>query len=502
MENKNQKGISPRHPVVGIFGHIDHGKSTLLDYIRKTNVVEKEAGGITQHLSAYEVTHKIEGGENRKITFLDTPGHEAFKAMRGRGARAADVAVLVVSSEDGVKPQTLEALEAIKEAKIPFIVAINKIDKPQANVEKTKQSLAENSIFVEGYGGTTPFVPISAKTGEGVSTLLDLILLSADLESLSGNKDEKASGVVIESSLDTKKGISATLLIKNGTLRSGDFVISRESFAPVRIMENFLGEKIEEASFSSPVRVIGWSSTPKVGDEFKTCENKKEAEKLVSEYQKGGKILKTEDNLVSGESVVIPVVVKADVLGSVEALVHELKKCETESVKIKIVDSSPGSITEKDVKSLSGTEGGVILGFSVGIDSGSRDLAERQSVTIVTFDVIYKITEWFMEHVKERTPKVEVVELKGSLKVLKVFSKNKDKQVVGGKVENGSIILGSKVKILRRGSEIGRGEVEELQTQKIKAREVSEGNECGLLVDAKVEIAPGDKLEAFVLVVK
>jgi translation initiation factor IF-2 len=259
-----------RPPVVAVMGHIDHGKSTLLDYIRKTNIVETEAGGITQRISAYEVVHKTKEGQEKKITFLDTPGHEAFGAMRARGAKVADIAILVVAADDGVKPQTVDALKTILKAEIPYIVAINKIDKEGANVDRTKVSLAENEIYVEGYGGTISSVPISAKTGEGVSDLLDTVVLAAELEELTGDPSVNAEGVIIEANLDKKKGISATLVVKNGTLKSGQFVVAGSALSPVRLLENYAGKSIPEATFSSPVRIIGWNELPDVGSIFAT----------------------------------------------------------------------------------------------------------------------------------------------------------------------------------------------------------------------------------------
>src|SRR3989338_2741593 len=271
-ETAADKGVRP--PIVAIVGHIDHGKSTLLDYIRKTNVVEAEAGGITQHLSAYEAVHKNAGGEH-KITFLDTPGHEAFKAMRSRGLEVADVAILVVSAEDGVKPQTLEALKLIDGVKIPYIVALTKIDKPSANVEKAKASLLESGIYLEGMGGNVPYVAVSGKTGAGVPELLDLILLAAELEGLTADPSLPGEGVVIEAHIDSKRGNTATLVVENGSVRSGEFVVSSEALAPVRIMENFLGKPIKEALPGSPVRIVGFSSLPQVGARFKTVETKR-----------------------------------------------------------------------------------------------------------------------------------------------------------------------------------------------------------------------------------
>ena len=493
------KEIVERSPVIAIFGHIDHGKSTLLDYIRKSNVTLKEAGGITQRISAYEVTHTDEKGRTRTLTFLDTPGHEAFKAMRTRGASIADIAVLVVSAEDGVKPQTLEALQAITDASLPFVIAINKIDKPQANIERTKQSLLENGIYIEGYGGTIPSIPISAKTGEGIPALLDLIILLAELEAFTGDIETNATGFVLESSIDTQKGILATLIIKNGALKKGDFVVSGDAFAPVRIMENFLGSPLERATFSSPVRIIGWNKQPKIGEVFDAYDSKKRAEEKMSEHMTAeprGQIVSesADDNVLF-----IPIIIKADSEGGAEALAHEIKKLETELVKFKVVASQAGSINENDVKSLCGTPNGRVIGFSVKVDSRAKEVAARQGVAIDSFDVIYDVVEKIKEVITVLTPHIEREETLGTLKVLKIFSKDKDSQVIGGRVERGLLSTKNSVKILRRDEEIGRGTIEEIRLQKIKTREVAEGHECGLLVDAKVEISGGDVLEAYTI---
>jgi len=329
-----------RPPVVAVVGHIDHGKSTLLDYIRNTTVVEGEAGGITQHLSAYEAVHKNAGGEH-KITFLDTPGHEAFKAMRSRGLEVADVAILVVSAEDGVKPQTLEALKLIEGVKIPYIVALTKIDKPSADVEKAKASLLEHGVYLEGMGGEVPYVAVSGKSGEGVPELLDLILLAAELEGLAANPTGPGEGVVIEAHIDNKRGATATLIVENGTVAAGEFVISGEAFAPVRIMENFLGKAIKEALPGSPVRIVGFSALPAVGARFKTVETKREAESSVAEAlrqtQSKRDISTTpvKKEPIEGEEeeapevMVLPLVIKTDVAGTGDAVVHEIEKLPT-----------------------------------------------------------------------------------------------------------------------------------------------------------------------------
>ncbi len=494
-----EKNRTTKPPVVAVMGHIDHGKSTLLDYIRQSNVVAKEAGGITQCLSAYEVVHKGEAGIERTITFLDTPGHEAFRSMRFRGAAVADVAVLVVSAEDGVKPQTLEALKAIKESNTPYVVAMTKIDKPNANIERTKQTLAEHEIYIEGYGGDVPAVPVSGKTGEGIPALLDIILLLSDLHELSYNKALRGEGVVIESHLDPKKGVSATLIIKDGSLSMGMHVVAGESVAPVRIMENFLGKTIKLAFAGSPVKIIGWSSLPPIGSVFTSYENKKQAEIVAEEYREHAAKAEPIEATPEGAAV-IPVVIKTDAVGTIDAIIHEIKKIKVDDVHFKIIQTGAGTITENDVKLASGTSGSLVVGFNNKADARAIDLGERLGIEIKTFDVIYALTDWLLEIAKARKPKKEIEKIDGSLKVLKVFGGEKDKQVVGGRVTAGVLLSGNNCKIIRREAEVGRGKIVELQQQKVKVREVSEGTECGLLIESKLEIAAGDTLEAFSVV--
>lgn len=512
----SQKNTVSRPPVVVVMGHIDHGKSTLLDYIRKTNVVEGEAGGITQHMSAYEVVHPSGDGKERKVTFIDTPGHEAFSALRSRGASVADLAILVVSAEDNVKPQTLEALGSIRAQEIPFVVAINKIDKPGANVERARQSLAENEIYIEGYGGNVPAVAISAKTGEGIPELLDMVFLVAELEELSADPSARAEGVVIESSLDSKKGISATLVIKNGTLLAGAFVAAGGSVAPVRIMENFLGEKIKSATFSSPVKIIGWDKLPSAGSIFMAFKTKNEAleyaalaraaaletekkvrPEVVAASAKTGAGVGAEGEPAEIKRAVLPLIVKADTAGSLEALLHEIGKIKEERLQIRIIEKGVGTIGEGDVKLAGADKKIVVVGFNTKIDTPAKNLADRDGVQVKTFDIIYKLTDWLKEIVVERTPKVLVDEVTGTAKILRIFSKNKDKQIIGGRVENGFLSVGETIKIIRRESEVGTGKVRGLQSQKKDASEVKEGNEFGALVDSKIEIAAGDKLLSF-----
>lgn len=488
----------PRPPVVAVMGHIDHGKSTLLDYIRTANTAAGEEGGITQRISAYEVLHKTTDGSEKKITFLDTPGHEAFSKIRMRGASVADVAVLVVSAEDGVKPQTLDALKAIKSAGIPFLVAINKIDKPNANVLKTKQSLAEHEIYVEGYGGDITSVPISAKTGEGVPDLLDMILLTTDVLGHTGLVTNSAEGIVIEAHTDKKTGTNATLIVKDGTLKLGDFIVCGKAWAPVRYIEDFRGTKIPSATFSSPVRLTGWSELPDVGDIFTIAKNKNEAMEKATAYKESGSHgANTQATITTPTSeAYVPVVIKADAQGAIDAILHEIAKINNDRISYKIVHTGVGDIRETDAKIAMAKEGTIIIGFSVTIDKQADALRERHSLEIKSFGIIYELADYLKELLTARTPKKMVEEHCGTLKVLKFFSKMKDKQVIGGRVEMGIIEVDAPVKIMRRDNEIGRGYIRELQSQKIKTSSVNEGTECGLMLDAKIEVAPGDKLES------
>jgi translation initiation factor IF-2 len=496
--------LAPRPPVVTVMGHIDHGKSTLLDYIRKSAVADHEIGGITQRLTGYEAIHKNEEGEEKKITFLDTPGHEAFSKMRHNSASAADIAILIVSAEDGVKAQTVEAYKAIKKSGIPFIVAINKIDRPNANIERTKQTLTEHEIYIEGYGGDIPCLEISAKTGKGVPDLLNMVLLLADMETLSGDTSKNAEGLVLESHMDPQKGISATLLIKDGELKKGMFVATGKSIAPIRAIENFAGTPINEARFSMPVRIGGWSELPKSGAEFVSHKTKKEAEKYVREHA----FLDTgnlKNDALSGDkadTLVVPLVIKADALGAIDAILHEIEKIHIEGLTAKILTAGVGTITENDVRNASAGGEAIILGFSVKSDAQAKVAAERFGVTIVLFDIIYKLAEWLAEELEKRRPRVEVEEKNGLAKIVRIFGGSKGSYIVGGKVQEGLISLGDNVKILRRDFEIGRGRILELQQQKIKSKQVSEGLEFGARVESKQEIAPGDVLEAFILVKK
>ncbi len=503
-----------RPPIVAIVGHIDHGKSTLLDYIRKTNVVAGEAGGITQRLSAYEAVHETQSGP-RTITFLDTPGHEAFTAMRSRGLSVADVAVLVVSAEEGAKTQTLEAAKLIEAAHIPYIVAFTKIDREAADIERAKLSLLEHGIYLEGQGGTIPFAAVSGKTGAGVPELLDLIVLAAEMEGLHTDPEAPTEGVVIEAHIDSKRGASATLIIKNGILRSGTYVVAGAASAPVRILEDFLGTSIREARAGSPVRITGFSSLPKVGSEFRVAASKKEAEaaaRAMAEEERAEELAKkraaasakppaAEGSEFAEEeaALVLPVVIKTDAAGIADAIVHEIEKLPNyPRLEIRIVSKGAGSISEADVKLAAGSEyPGIVVGFNVKVDAAAQALAERLGVVVATFDIIYKLAEWLAAEFEKRRPRSRIEEPVGSAKILKVFSSAKHRIVLGGRVESGVLKLGAEVRVMRRDLDLGRGTVQSLQSQKIAVKEIEAGDEFGAMVKTDVALAAGDLLEAF-----
>ncbi len=499
-----------RPPIVVIMGHIDHGKSTLLDYIRRSNVVASEAGGITQHMSAYEVVHaptpagagsgSRPQASGKKITFLDTPGHAAFSSMRSRGATVADIAILVVSAEDGVKLQTLEALTAIEEAKLPYIVAITKIDKENANIERVKQDLATHNIFLEGYGGSVPCVPVSGKTGAGISELLDMLLLVAELGEYTADTARSACGSVIETSRDSRRGTSATLVIQDGTLHRGDLVLLDGCITPVRLLEDYAGASIAEATVSAPVRIVGCTSEPAVGSQFQAFATRKLAEAALEQIATTTAVA-SERRLI--RTVEIPIILKSDVAGTLEAIQTELAKLATEEVGIHVVQSGVGPISETDVKVASGTlTPPLIIGFHVKPEKSAQAYALQMGLTIHSFDVIYDIIKLLEAEIELRRPRVQTEEVLGRVKILKVFNRAKDKQVVGGTVFEGKMTDQGQVKLMRHEHEIGRGRIVELQAHKLKVKEVESGNQCGVLVDAKMTIAPGDILEAFILVTK
>src|SRR3989344_859406 len=383
---KKIENLIVRPPIVVVLGHVDHGKTTLIDYLRKTKTAEKEAGGITQHIGAYQIKHN-----DKVITFLDTPGHEAFSAIRSRGAKVADIAILIVAAEEGIKPQTKEAIKHIQDAKIPFIVALNKIDKPQANPTMAKQQLTEAGVFLEGWGGQVPVVEISAKTGKNIDELLELILLTAEMENLKSSPSQNAKGIVIESHLDPKRGNTATLLIQDGTLKIGQYIVSGNTSAKLKSMEDFSGKNIKEALPSEPVLTLGWGASPDVGDKFSSAETKDEIELLASQS------LKTEIPIFIKEmgpqkenKKTLSIAFKADTQSSLEAISEVIKNIKSELVDYNVLDYGVGNIKNNDIKSVAPKKG-MIYGFYVETENSAKRLAEKEKVTIKTFKVIYEL---------------------------------------------------------------------------------------------------------------
>ena len=497
MEEKQAQSIknslAPRPPIVVVMGHIDHGKTTLLDYIRKANIAAKETGGITQHIGAYEAEYN-----GHKITFLDTPGHEAFSKMRTRGAKIADIVILVVSADDGVKPQTKEALATIKSANIDFLVAINKIDKPAADIERTKNDLAESGVFLEGRGGGIPFAEISAKEGRGVDKLLETILLMSELQDLKGDPDALAEGVVIESHLDPKRGVTSTLLIRNGILKKGRFVAAGDAMAKIKIFENFSGKSIETAGPSDPARVIGFDKLPPVGAEFQTFASQKEAESSRKAKAGNPPPREAQGQTGAGPAITLGVVIKTDVSGSAEAILHEIEKIKNEKIELNVLRAEAGAVSEDDVKTASASGHPLILAFGALVRPAARDLAEKMSVEIMEFKIIYEIADFLEKRFNELAPPEVEKKILGRAKILKIFPSKGKGQVIGGKVSEGVLKRGADFNLLRRENKIGAGSIENLQSGKINTSEVAEGNEFGALAASKVAIAPGDTLEIIV----
>lgn len=494
-QKNNTPQIEKRDPVVAIMGHIDHGKSTLLDYIRKSNVVDSEAGGITQHVSAYEAQHN-----DRKLTFLDTPGHEAFAATRSRGATIADLAILVISADDGVKEQTKGAHDFITQSGIPYVVAINKIDTPTANVQTTLNSMVEHGIYVEGMGGDVVYTPVSAKTGEGVSDLLDTVLLAADLEELEGDRNALASGYVLESSLDPTKGTSATLIIKNGSITTGQFVLSGKAGSPVRIMEDFTGRPLKEASFSQPVKIIGFDTLPEAGSDFSVFANKKDAHAFTKEIEAMGGMGEKEitDEDTEGK-LAIPLVIKADVQGSVDAIKHQIAKIKSPTAYYKILVEGVGEVSESDVKAAGRNSEAVFVGFNVGISRSATDHIELFDMTAKNFNIIYELTEFLETVLEERRPRLRVEKNTGTARIIRVFSWGNKGGVIGGKVKEGVINKAEKIKIIRRGNQVGTAIITELQKGKQVTDMIEVEDEFGMQVETRFDIAEGDEIQGFVI---
>ncbi|MDD5145492.1 MAG: translation initiation factor IF-2 [Candidatus Pacebacteria bacterium] len=495
MQNNENKNLINRPPVVVILGHVDAGKTSLLLAIRNLQFTGAKPGGvITQHIGAYQVgvgnppSPKAADGR-RKITFIDTPGHEAFSAMRARGAKVADVAILVVDGVSGVQPQTKEAISHIKDAKIPFIVAINKTDNPQANPEKIKQVLMKEDVLVESLGGKIPSVNVSAKTGQGINELLELIQLVGEITNLKGDISKPAEGVVIESYLDPQRGPVATVIVSDGTLKIGDILGTFSTFGKVKNLENFLRSPIEQALPSDPVVIIGLPETPKVGEIFKVFSDTEQAKSYLKTQEKK-EIWNPE--IKEGQKV-LNLILKSDVVGSIEAIYEVLKEIPQEKVILNIIKSEAGEINESDVKLARSTRA-AIFGFRTKANPVAKQMAERDKIKILTFDVIYDLVEGVRKSM-ERILSPESVRLDlGKVKVLALFLDEKNRQIVGGRVVFGEVKKGAQIEVLRNDEAVGKGRIISLQKNKRDAERVAKGEECGILYEGDIKIETGDLL--------
>ena len=505
-EDEDESTMVSRPPVVCVMGHVDHGKTSLLDAIRKTNVTRGEAGGITQHIGAYVVD--ING---QKITFLDTPGHEAFTAMRMRGANSTDIAVLVVAADDGVMPQTVEAISHAKAAGVEIIVAINKIDKPSANIERVKQELSEYELIPEDWGGTTPFVPVSAKTGEGIDDLLEMILLTAEVSELKANPNRAARGLVIEAQLDKGKGPVATILVQKGTLHVGDFIAAGACNGKVRAMMDDKGRRVKQAGPSTPVEILGLGDVPNAGEVLMSFENDKEAKNFAAAFVSENKNRLLEetkgklsldnlfDQIQASDLKELPIIVKADVQGSVEAVKQSLVKLSNEEVVVRVIHGGVGAVNESDV-SLAATSNAIIIGFNVRPDTTAKQLAEQEGVDLRLYRVIYQAIEDVEAAMKGMLDPVFEEKVIGHAEVRQLFKASGVGTIAGSYVLDGTFQRGCKVRITRGEEQIYEGELASLKRFKDDVKEVRAGYECGLVFQDFNDVKEEDKVEAYIMV--
>ncbi len=481
------KKIKKRPPVVAVLGHVDHGKSSILEAIKDLKITEKESGGITQHMGAYMVNHN-----DQKITFIDTPGHAAFSAMRSRGADVADIGILVVAADEGVKRQTKEAINHLQDAEVPFLVAFNKMDKRGTNVERVKKELSLEGVMVESYGGDVPCVEVSAKEKRGLDDLLEMISLLSEMEEIKSDYNKKAEGVVIETHVHPEKGINATLLVKEGTLKKGDIIGTDCCFGKVRKMKDFKKKEIEEATPSTPARTSGLKMNPHVGEKFKVFSSKKEAKK--ASINEGGVVDFSEEFNPKGKA--LNLIVKADVLGSLEAIKNTFQKLPREKIGINVVDAGIGKVGENDVD-MAKTCNGVILAYRVDIDKVAKELARQGNIEINNYQVIYNLVEEVKEMMKELLDSETIEEKMGNIKILEVFKTDKRRQILGGKAIGGDIEQGALVKIVRDKEEIGQGKLINLKKEEKDVPKIPERENFGMLYEGKTTVKEGDILVAY-----
>lgn len=503
-EESDEDKLVERPSVVTIMGHVDHGKTTLLDSIRKTKVTEGEAGGITQHIGAYQIDH-----EDKKITFLDTPGHAAFTTMRARGAKVTDITILVVAADDGVMPQTVEAINHAKAAEVPIIIAVNKMDKPSANPDRVMQELTEHALVPEAWGGDTIFVPVSALTGEGIDNLLEMIGLVSEVEELKADPTRRAMGTVIEAELDKGRGSVATLLVQDGTLRVGDPIVVGTTFGRVRAMVNDVGRRVKEAGPSTPVEITGLNDVPLAGDRFVVFEDEKTARSIgetraqqALQAQRGEKTRVSLDNLFEqmkqGEMKDLNVIVKGDVQGSVEAVAASLLKIEVEGVNVKIIHTAVGAITESDI-TLAAASNAIVIGFNVRPDANAKRAADAEQVDVRLHRIIYKVIEEIESAMTGLLDPEFEEKVIGQAEVRQTFKVSKVGTIAGSYVTEGKITRDSGVRLIRDGIVVFEGELDTLKRYKDDAKEVAKGYECGITLKNYNDVREGDIFEAFVM---
>lgn len=502
IADEKDADLVARPPVVTILGHVDHGKTSLLDVIRQTNVAGGEAGGITQHIGAYQVEK-----EGRLITFLDTPGHAAFTAMRARGAQGADIVVLVVAADDGVMPQTKEAIAHAKAARVPIIVALNKVDRPNANPDRVKQQLAEQELVPDDWGGNTTVVPVSAKEKTGIEDLLTAILLVADANEISANPQGKAMGTIIEAELDKAKGVMATLLVQNGTLKNGDVVVAGTAHGRLKAMFDYRGKPVQKVGPATPVRVMGMAEVPSAGDIFEVYPNEKAAREVVSKRQESLKEqsvsskMSLEDlfaKFKAGEIMELRLILKADVQGSLEPVKKEVNNLSSGDIAIKVLYAETGNIGENDVMLASASKA-IIVGFNVQAEVAARRLAEAEGVSIRLYDIIYRLTEDIQKALKGMLQPEFTEKVIGKANVLAVFPVSKIGKIAGCRVVDGEIRRNGKIRMYRNADLVYQGEISSLKHEKDDVREVRNGFECGINLKNFNDVEVGDVIECYTL---
>ncbi len=502
-KRKSNENGQTRPPVVAVMGHVDHGKTSLLDAIRSSEVTKSEAGGITQHISAYQVVHK-----SRAITFLDTPGHEAFAALREHGALLTDLVIIVVAADDGVKPQTIEAIRFARKAGVKIVVAINKIDKEGANVPQLKQQLAEQDLLVEEWGGDTVVIEVSAKTKKGIPELLDMVLLIADVEDLKAEVNVPATGLIIEAHMEQGRGPVAICLVDEGTLTSGDFIVAGGTYAKIRNLESTSGEPLEAATPSTPVVITGFKELPQFGDEFQIVKNEKSARNTAQSMERQRKADGSKQDIGSGELIRMinrtnqitefPVIIKADVQGSLTSVIDSVKSLDNDEVIVQVVSSGVGAISESDVH-LAHTSGATIYGFSTQLPSSIKRLVSRDKVPVRLYSIIYELIDDVKSELSQRLAPEIVEKEQGSLVVKGIFKTTKTEVICGGEVINGKLVAPSLARIKRDKKEIAEVEVTNLKRGPQDTKEVFEGEMCGMNIATKqkIEVVEGDIIELF-----